>query len=84
MREGCERLQQPGGILTIREMSEKLAKFGGVELVCEEASESERKAFNPMNNSSLDGSKLEALGWKNIFDADTELKHTVEILKSIV
>ena len=74
----------PGEILTIREMSEKLAEFGGVELVCEEASESERKAFNPMNNSSLDGSKLEAFGWRNIFDADTGLKHTVEILKSIV
>ena len=74
----------PGEILTIREMSEKLAEFGGVELVCEKASESERKAFNPMDNSSLDGSKLEALGWRNIFDADTGLKHTVEILRHMI
>ena len=74
----------PGEILTIREMSERLADFGGVELVCEWASESELKAFNPMNNSSLDGSKLEALGWKNIFDADMGLKHTVEILRHVI
>lgn len=74
----------PGEILTIRQMSERLAKFGGVELLREGATEQEMKAFNPMNNSSIDGSKLEALGWKNIFDADTGLKHTVDILKSIV
>ena len=74
----------PGEILTIRDMAERLAEFGGVELIREGASESEAKAFNPMNNSSVDGSKLESLGWHNIFDADTGLKHTVEILKCVL
>ena len=74
----------PGEIMTIREMSEKLAEFGGVELIGEAASESERKVFNPMNNSSLDGSKLEALGWRNVFEADTGFEHTVNILRHML
>ncbi len=71
----------PGEIMTIREMSETLARFGGVKVIREGASENEQKSFNPMNNSSVDGAKLEALGWKNIFDAQTGLSHTVEILR---
>lgn len=71
----------PGEIMTIREMSECLAKFGGVKVIRENASESERKSFNPMNNSSVDGKKLEALGWRNIFDAQTGFSHTVKILR---
>lgn len=71
----------PGEIMTIREMSEILAESGGVKVIRENASENERKAFNPMNNSSVDGAKIEALGWKNIFDAHTGLSHTVEIIR---
>ena len=74
----------PGEILTIREMSERLAKFGGVRLLREGASPNEMKAFNPMNNSSVNGARLEALGWRNIFDADTGLSHTVEILRHML
>ena len=74
----------PGEIMTIREMSEMLAKFGGVKVIREGASEDERRIFNPMNNSSLDGSKLQALGWKNIFDAQTGFRHTVEILRDMM
>lgn len=67
--------------MTIREMSECLAKFGGVKVIRESASESERKIFNPMNNSSVDGKKLKALGWKNLFDAQEGFSHTVKILR---
>ena len=67
--------------MTIREMSECLAKFGGVKVIRENASENERKIFNPMNNSSVDVEKLEALGWKNIFDAQEGFSNTVKILR---
>lgn len=33
--------------------------------------EAELAAFNPMDNSSLSGTKLEALGWQGFLDADT-------------
>ncbi|MBR0151775.1 MAG: NAD-dependent epimerase/dehydratase family protein [Synergistaceae bacterium] len=74
----------PGEIMTIREMAGILAEAGGVKVIREGASENERKTFNPMNNSSVDGSKLESLGWKNIFGASEGLSHTVEILRDIL
>ena len=74
----------PGEIMTIRQMSEMLASLGGVRLLREGATETERKAFNPMNNSSVDGSKLEALGWRSLFDAQTGLEHTVETLRHVI
>lgn len=74
----------PGVVMTIREMSEILAEAGGVNVIRECASDSERKVFNPMNNSSVDGAKLELLGWKSVFDAEVGLSHTVEILRHVV
>ena len=82
--ESANAYNVPGEILTIRQMTELLAEFGGVRVLREGASQSEMKAFNPMNNSSVDGSKLETLGWKNIFDARTGLGHTVEILRHML
>ena len=64
--ESVQAYNVPGTILTIREIAEMLASFGGVKLIRESASESEKRVFNPMNNSSLDGTKLESLGWKNL------------------
>lgn len=71
-----------GEILTIREISELIAKSGGVKFLREGFTDDERRKFNPMNNSSLDGTKIDALGWKNLFDAKTGIAHTVEILRN--
>lgn len=43
--------------------------------------ENEKSAFNPMDNSSLDGEKLENLGWRGLFDAKIGASHTVAVLK---
>lgn len=79
--ENANAYNIPGDIMTIREMSGILAESGGVKVIREGASDSERRAFNPMNNSSVDGAKIQALGWRNIFDVETGLAHTVEILR---
>ena len=70
-------------IISIRQMAELLAKAGGVQLIVNAPTESEKKAFNPMSNSSLKSEKLEALGWHGLFDAETGLTHTVEILAKV-
>jgi hypothetical protein len=44
-------------------------------------SQDEKKAFNPMNNSSLNSEKLCGLGWSGLFDAKLGLEHTVKIIK---
>ena len=66
-----------------RGMAEILAKTAGIELKMDLPTEAEKKAFNPMSNSSLDSRALLALGWKGLFDAERGFSHTVKIIRDI-
>lgn len=68
-------------IINIREMAEYLAEAAGVELLFDIPMQTEAAAFNPMDNSSLDSTKLEELGWFGVFDAEEGFEHTIRILK---
>ena len=69
------------GVCTIRQMAEIMADEGGVELRFENASEADAVAFNPMNNSCLDPSKLEALGWRGQIGYEDGFRQTVRSLR---
>lgn len=71
-------------VITIKQMAETLAKAGGVQCRYELPTDIEETAFNPMDNSSLDSSKLEALNWEGKFSAQEGLSHTVEIIRDII
>ena len=58
-----------------------MMQYAGVNLRLNAPSENEKKGFNPMNNSSLDSTTLQELGWQGCFDAKIGFEHTVEILK---
>jgi nucleoside-diphosphate-sugar epimerase len=77
-------ISNPDSMISIKQMAQILAKHSGVKLITQLASENEKKSFNPMSNSSLDSTRLESLGWKGCFDADTGLGHTVEILRQTI
>lgn len=77
-------ISNQNSIITIRQMAEELAKAGDVELIIEKPTETEKVAFNPMSNSSLDSKSLENLGWKGIFDAPTGLAHTVKVMREML
>lgn len=70
-------------IMSIRRLAEIMTSHAGVELVTDIPSEAEAKAFNPMENSSLDSTKLENLGWKGVFDAKSGVSHTIDILREV-
>ena len=70
-----------GGVCSIRQMAEIMADAGGVELKVGSSSASERAAFNPMDNSCLDSSKLEALGWNGKIGYEAGFRQTVEDLR---
>ena len=70
-------------VVTIRQLAEILAAKSGVSLRFDMPSLAERTAFNPMSNSSLNASKLEALGWHGVFDAESGLMNTVQALKEM-
>jgi nucleoside-diphosphate-sugar epimerase len=68
-------------ITTVRQMAEIYAKIGNCKLIVKNPNKNEIKNFNPMNNSTLNSSKLENLGYKECFTPIIGLSHTVEIIK---
>lgn len=77
-------ISNPDSVVSIKEMAEFLAEAAGVRLIQLEPDEQEKKAFNPMSNSSLDSERLQKLGWRGIYDAKRGFGHTVKILKEII
>lgn len=81
-RATAYNISNPDSVITIREMAEMLAKAGEVPLRFELPNAAEKAAFNPMENSSLDATRLLALGWQCHFDAESGLRRTVQVLKT--
>lgn len=68
-------------VITIREFAEICAQEAGVELKFEGAAEAERKGYNMMENSALDSKKLEALGWKGLWNSQEGIRESLNVLK---
>lgn len=68
---------------SIKDMATFLAAAGNVNVQYAEPTPEELAGFNPMGNSSLNPSKIEALGFNAAFKNEEGLKHTVEILKEL-
>ncbi len=69
-------------VITIRRLAEILSAAAKVKLIVRPPTDVERRTFNPMSDSSLNVSKLEALGWRGTISADEGLLSTVEILRT--
>lgn len=76
-------ISNPESVINIKTMAELLARSAKVDLRFELPTDAEKKGFNPMSNSSLDSTELQALGWKGMFDAERGFAHTVEIIKQM-
>lgn len=68
-------------VASIRDIAEKFAAAGNVRVVFEDPSDAEKKGYGLMENSSLNSEKLESLNWKAVFDLDSGVKRTIEILR---
>lgn len=77
-------IAQPDSFVTVKQMAEFIAKAGNVELVANTAVNSEKKKFNPMNNSTLNAKKLTDLGWESRIEIDKGVMDTIEILKASI
>jgi nucleoside-diphosphate-sugar epimerase len=69
------------GTCSIRRMAEIMAQAGGVNLRMELPGDYERQAFNPMDNSCLDPTKLEQLGWRDEITPEEGFTETVNALR---
>lgn len=68
-------------IASIREFAETAAEAGDTEIVRAFPSEEEMKSYTTMKHAVLDPTKLEALGWKGLWDIREGIGHTIEAMK---
>ena len=68
-------------IVSIRELAELISKHGNKKVIFEIPDEQEKKGYNPVTRSVLDGNKLNNIGWIPYYNAEKGLKETIEILK---
>lgn len=83
-RGGVYNISNKDSIISIKQLAAILASKAGVALRQEIPSAEENAAFNPMVNSSLNAMKIEALGWRGVFDADVGLENTILVLKEVM
>lgn len=74
-------ISNKNSICSIRQLAEMFAELSGCGVVFANPSVGDLQAFNPMDNSSLDASKLEKLGWHGIFDLKEGVKRTLNYME---
>lgn len=73
-------ISNPQSVVTIRELAEAFAANCGVGLRFENPSDAEKSGYNRMSCSALNSEKLEALGWKGLFDLEKGVQRTIDAL----
>ena len=68
-------------IVSIRDIAEAVAREAGVKVTFECATDQEKRSYNLMDNSSLDATKLEQLGWRAEFGLSAGIRRSVQVLK---
>ena len=69
--------------ITLRDLAKILADTAGKKVVFELPDAVEAAGYSKATKARLDSAKLQALGWKAMFDIHTGLEHTVRILKEL-
>lgn len=70
-----------GSLVTIRQMAEGFAKAAGRKIIFENPTDAEAKSYNLMDNSALDATSLEALGWLGLFDLEAGVAATLDAMR---
>lgn len=74
-------ISNPGSIVTIRQMAQAFADAAGVSLAFDNPTDAEAKSYNFMDNSALNSTALEALGWHGLFDLASGVQATLDAMK---
>lgn len=74
-------ISNENSIMSIKDIASLYAEEGAVNVIFNLPSKQEKSAFNPMENSSLDNTKLRMIGWKGLFDSKMGTSHTIKILR---
>ena len=69
------------GNVSLRDVAEALAELAKVKVIFENPTDAEKQGYSTVQNSTLDATKLESLGWHPRFSLREGIKHTFEIKK---
>lgn len=67
-------------VVTIRQMAQAFADAAGKRILFTDPSDAEMKSYNLMDNSALDATSLEALGWQGMFDLAAGVAATLDAM----
>lgn len=67
-------------VVTIRQMAEGFAQAAGRKIIFDNPTDAEASSYNLMDNSALEATRLEALGWQGMFDLESGVKATLDAL----
>lgn len=76
-------ISNKNSLCSIKEMAEAFAKSGNVSVNYDLPSETEKKNFNQMLNSTLNSEKIEKLGWQPSFSKQEGFDHSIKIVKEL-
>lgn len=69
-------------LVSIRQMAQSFADAGNVQILFDIPTEAEQASYNLMDNSTLDSSKIETLGWSAVFSIEEGSAHTLHIMSN--
>ena len=76
-------ISNPNSICSISDIAHAIASASGVKVIFDLPTESEKKSFNLMDNSSLTSEKLMSLGWKPAYSLDYGVERMIKVLKEL-
>lgn len=74
-------ISNPNSLVTIRQMAEAIARAGNVQIIIDAPSSQEVKGYNLMDNSALDSTELERLGWCGEYTMKQGAEVTIKLIK---
>ncbi|MBR1404377.1 MAG: NAD-dependent epimerase/dehydratase family protein [Treponema sp.] len=69
--------------ITLKEMADFIAKTVGVDVVFELPDQTEKAGFSKATKAVLDSAKLKSLGWNSMFDLQSGIKQTLNVLECV-
>lgn len=66
-----------------KDLAQLIADYAGTNVVFDLPSETERRGYSTATKALLDGSKLEALGWRAKYDITTGIHSVIDILREV-
>ena len=76
-------ISNPNSICSISDIAHAIADAANVNVIFDIPTETEKKSYNLMDNSSLTSNKLEMIGWKPIYSLEHGVGRMIKILKDL-